>query len=402
MRVSVIVVSRNRDNDLKRLLALLKYQQGISFDLIVVTNTSQRDVASFLGGSSAKYVFCDTANISIMRNIGLSVSQTELVAFIDDDAIPEPDWLLHLIEPLAQSGTVSATGPVMTHTGTSLHYGVTWSDLDGVDVSHDAPPKEVVHLHQQAGKFPRAQGCNVAYVREALEHIGRFDPQFAYYLDETDVSLRLAKAGNTLGFAPRAIVQHLSASNETRSATRRPTSWTLIGQSIDHFTRKHCQNPQSAKRKHFKAFENRLLRALGHGFLEPRDVTKLRRQLATAAPSQPMSVPDIEMEQLGHRDFMDAPRDDDRISVVFSSHDSQNAMDEAKQAIRAGKVVYLFEVESTFSRHHRVSDGQFYHYHVGRFRSPSGSWRFGSVEAARAKTITEYDLEHKFDELVLK
>jgi len=44
------------------------------------------------------------------RNHGLQAANGELVAFLDDDAIPEQDWLERLVAPLEASPSVVATG----------------------------------------------------------------------------------------------------------------------------------------------------------------------------------------------------------------------------------------------------------------------------------------------------
>ena len=36
---------------------------------------------------------CPEVNISKSRNMGIALAAGEIIAFIDDDAVPEPDWL---------------------------------------------------------------------------------------------------------------------------------------------------------------------------------------------------------------------------------------------------------------------------------------------------------------------
>ena len=56
------------------------------------------EVVEFRGGLSAA------------RNLGVAVTNSEIIAFLDDDACPDPDWLLELIAPFAEDDDVMMTG----------------------------------------------------------------------------------------------------------------------------------------------------------------------------------------------------------------------------------------------------------------------------------------------------
>ena len=59
------------------------------------TDNSEAVIASW--GSRIRAARCDVANISVSRNIGICMAQGDIVAFIDDDAVPEPEWLAQLL-----------------------------------------------------------------------------------------------------------------------------------------------------------------------------------------------------------------------------------------------------------------------------------------------------------------
>ncbi|MCB2152739.1 MAG: glycosyltransferase, partial [Rhodobacteraceae bacterium] len=56
------------------------------------------------------------------RNLGLAAAAGEIVAFIDDDAVPEPRWLARLTAPFADPGIAAAGGFVVGRNGISFQW----------------------------------------------------------------------------------------------------------------------------------------------------------------------------------------------------------------------------------------------------------------------------------------
>jgi glycogen synthase len=94
-RISVVVNTMQRHDHLEVLLASLERQRFTDFELIIVIGPDSEPsvkVCEKYVGRLALYR-CNEANLSMSRNIGLDRANGDLIAFIDDDAIPEPNWL---------------------------------------------------------------------------------------------------------------------------------------------------------------------------------------------------------------------------------------------------------------------------------------------------------------------
>src|SRR5262245_61444862 len=100
--ISVCVCTYRRPAMLQRLLHSLDGQEiagRFSFSITVVDNdesgSAQATVRAF--GSSSKipisYLVEPRQSICRARNLAISHSTGNLIAFIDDDEFPEPDWL---------------------------------------------------------------------------------------------------------------------------------------------------------------------------------------------------------------------------------------------------------------------------------------------------------------------
>ena len=112
--ISVIVNTYNRGawlDDALRGLAGLDYP---AFEVIVVngpsTDTSAEVIARW--GTAIKALRCDCANLSVSRNVGIAAAAGDLIAFIDDDAVPHPQWLRRLAGPYRDPAVGAVGGAV--------------------------------------------------------------------------------------------------------------------------------------------------------------------------------------------------------------------------------------------------------------------------------------------------
>ncbi len=98
MKISVIISTYNRAPYLKQALGALQYQTYDDFEVVVVNGPSTDDTDQVLSEFEGAIKRCDCAsrNISASRNIGIKAAQGEIVAFLDDDAVPDQFWLANI------------------------------------------------------------------------------------------------------------------------------------------------------------------------------------------------------------------------------------------------------------------------------------------------------------------
>ena len=124
MRVSVVIVSRRRPALLRRCLLGLTQQDLPGFEVVVVADPA--GIAA-VQGFAVKTVGFDEPNISAARNLGIAQAGGEVVAFIDDDAVPEPTWLSRLTVPFSDPAVIAATGFVRGRNGVSFQWKAPWA-----------------------------------------------------------------------------------------------------------------------------------------------------------------------------------------------------------------------------------------------------------------------------------
>lgn len=280
--VSVIIVSRGRPDALLRCLTGVAQLQDRAFEVVVVACPAGVAVTETLDIlPDIKCIAFDEANISAARNLGLVHAAGEIVAFIDDDAVPEPLWLRHLVAPATRSDVAAMGGFVRGRNGITFQYKARTLDAQGAAHEVEIDPLQATVLVPPKGRAIKTEGTNMAFRRDVLVEIGGFDPAFRFYLDETDVNMRLARAGHATAIVPLAQVHHGFAASATRRDDRVPRDLFEIGASWAVFQRKHI--PKDARAGHWAeqiAMERkRLLEHMVAGRLEPRDVRKLMKGL---------------------------------------------------------------------------------------------------------------------------
>lgn len=264
----MIVISRHRPRELARCLGALTRQSLSRFEVILVADPGSLQTRPDL---PVKRVGFDLPNVSAARNAGLAVAAGEVVLFVDDDAIPEPCWARLLSEAFADTRVVAATGFTRGPDGLGWQVRAERVTPDGYC--------EAIDLHEPRLFAPDARGTistigtNCAFRRDALMEIGGFDPAFSYFLDESDVNMRLAARfpQGLTAVIPRAEVIHGLAPGTSRKCAGVPWDLTAIGRSTAYFAARHGGSVDWLR----PTQRRRLLRLMLAGRLDPFAVAPL-------------------------------------------------------------------------------------------------------------------------------
>jgi glycosyltransferase involved in cell wall biosynthesis len=96
---SVVIPTSGRPAELERCLAAVSTQVYPAFDVIVVDNSSGEDETEAVARKwKARYVREFKRGLCRARNRGALVSGADVIAYLDDDSVPEPGWLQGLAD----------------------------------------------------------------------------------------------------------------------------------------------------------------------------------------------------------------------------------------------------------------------------------------------------------------
>src|SRR5688572_14078902 len=194
---SVVICSYNGGRTIAETLEAVCKLEYPEFETIVVDDGSTDDTADIARRFGVRLIMTENNGLSHARNTGLEAARGEVIAYLDDDAHPDPHWLTYLAAAFLHSTHAAVGGPNLPPQGDGLV-------ADCVAVAPGGP-MHVLYTDTEAEHIP---GCNMAIRKSALIAIGGFDPQFRVAGDDVDVCWRLQQRGMTLGFCPAAMVWH--------------------------------------------------------------------------------------------------------------------------------------------------------------------------------------------------
>ena len=205
MRVSVIVLNYNGRQWLDGCLNALALQNGApSFEIIVADNGSTDGSIVWLAKHHPHVrVLRNGTNLGFAagNNAGAAQATGDWLVFLNNDTVPEPDWLAELCRPLAEhSDLTMATSRV-----------VFIDDPRVVDSAGDGYLRaggayKRGHRADVSGFLESCEvfgACGAAFIvrRDAFHAVGGFDERFFMVYEDVDLSYRLRLAGHRCWYA---------------------------------------------------------------------------------------------------------------------------------------------------------------------------------------------------------
>ena len=219
-KVSIILVLWNQAGFTLNCLRSLEMESSVPFEVIVVDNGSTDQTAELLAKVDNIVYLPQTENLGFLRGVnrGLEAVRGGHVLLLNNDATLRPGCLSAAIEAMDSGTDIGAVGgPIILPDGRLQEAGsIIWQDGSCLGYGRGD------NLADGQYNFRReVDYCSGAFllIREGLfQELGGFDTDFipAYY-EETDLCMRIRRAGKKVIFEPRAIVDHFEfASSEKR------------------------------------------------------------------------------------------------------------------------------------------------------------------------------------------
>ena len=206
VRVSLVLPTLDRPEAIYNLLRHLEHQTVAPHEVVIVDQSAVLDerVAAYAGSMlRVRHHRIAERGLPNARNVGVGLATGDVVLFLDDDSIPDPDLVRYHAEAYADREVGGVGGRVQGGYDSGGSSIGKFRESDGKVVRNFGGTTrcEVDHL----------PGGNMSFRRDVFGRVGGFDKTYggSSIGEETDFCLRARRAGVRLVFEPRASLEHL-------------------------------------------------------------------------------------------------------------------------------------------------------------------------------------------------
>lgn len=255
MKISVVVCTYNRSKLLKRCLMSLVEQNfpKENYEIVLIDNASTDDTKNVIFNFieqyklfTIRYIYEPTQGLSFARNRGYKESKNEIVAYIDDDAIADKDWIKELSRGYTDDKIVCVGGKLINKLDEGIEppswfsYALKKIFLGETDFGE----KEKILENKKY-----LVGSNISFRKEILELLKGFKTDLGRFPDrlcigeETEIQDRIRNYGFLIKYNPHAIVWHVVTKDRTTK-----TFYIKVAKEFTRYTKYRLKNKNVIKK----------------------------------------------------------------------------------------------------------------------------------------------------------
>ncbi|MCK4649233.1 glycosyltransferase [bacterium] len=199
-KISIIIPIKEANENLKE---CLKYCCGLDYpdyEIIVLPDKMER-----LSYSQVKVISTGTIGPSEKRDIGIKHAQGEILAFLDDDAFPNKDWLKKAMKNFEEKDVVAVGGPAVTPASDNLRQKASGLVYSSLLASGSFTYRYIPRRKRQVDDYP---SCNFLVRKSTIEKLGGFSSKF-WPGEDTKLCLHITKnLGKKIIYDPEVLIYH--------------------------------------------------------------------------------------------------------------------------------------------------------------------------------------------------
>lgn len=216
VNISLVICTYNRDRFLDETFASITKQSldAARFEVLIIDNNSTDKTAykakHFMENNprlDIKYFFETNKGLSFARNRGIQEAGYEIITYIDDDVILNPDFLQEIYDFFIKNPAARGAGGKVIpkfESGTAPVWNSKY--VSGILGNNGIKYPDNVVKYSKELKYPI--GCNMSYKRELLLEVNGFNNQLTFRSDDKDIFTRVSKVTDEIYYLPTVVLQH--------------------------------------------------------------------------------------------------------------------------------------------------------------------------------------------------
>lgn len=219
---TVVVCTRERPQGLRACLQSLLDMRYGDFSVLVVDNApvtgATAEVVAAMGDERVRYTVAPEPGLSNARNHALGLVDSDVVAWIDDDELADPEWIARIAAAFADHPGAAAVFGAMVPAELDTQAQIWFEQYGGHNklrgfVPAVFSPSTWAQQHPVYPLPPFGTGGNMAFAVDALREIGPFDALLGagapgVGAEDTLAITKLLLAGHTAVYEPAALTFH--------------------------------------------------------------------------------------------------------------------------------------------------------------------------------------------------
>ena len=237
--ISVALATVNRPAGARRCVDALLRGNTLPREIVVIDQSdnslqlSSSDVGS-VEEVRLTYRHQHRRGLSASRNAAIELARCPIIAFTDDDCVPDRDWVRQLSLAFVERPTAAVAGSVCPLAANA-------PGLVAMSLRTSPRPRELAR--PTTAPWQLGTGANLAVRRAWLDRIGPYDERLGAGSagragEDIDLLFRLLRAGAVVRYEPSAIVRHALQTRQRRMLKRGDYGWGVGGCCGIHMRRR--------------------------------------------------------------------------------------------------------------------------------------------------------------------
>lgn len=194
---------------------------SVAYEVVVVDNNST-DQSHLLSEVEGLVYIRNEENLGFVDgcNVGADKSKGEFLAFLNNDALVQPDWLESLLETLLNTPKAGLVGSKIIYPDGRLQEagGIIFKDASGNNYGKNDHPDRYQYNYVRDVDY--CSGASIILRKELFDQFGGFDTLYspAYY-EDTDLAFKVRDAGLRVLYQPDSVIYHIEGATAGTSTS---------------------------------------------------------------------------------------------------------------------------------------------------------------------------------------